>query len=160
MPGVARKRSRRILAMLPLMALGAYGVWSGLNRVVEYQPGHFRLSRFGITIAITAVCSVVAAALVLVVDPYRRPLMQRLANALWGGTIGAWLMGSPNDSQTSTGTTRPVAAAVARAPRAVAAGASAATSSASDQRFSSIEARLTTLERAQGASTSDVVGGF
>ena len=160
MPGVARKRSRRILPMLPLMALGAHGVWSGLNRVVEYQPGHFRLSRFGITIAIAAVCSVVAAALVLVVDPYRRPLMQRLPNALWGGTIGTWLMGSPNDSQTSTGTTRPVAAAVARAPRAVAAEASAATSSASDQRFSSIEARLTTLERAQGASTSDVVGGF
>ena len=146
--------------MLPLMALGAYGVWSGLNRVVEYQPGHFRLSRFGITIAITAVCSVVAAALVLVVDPYRRPLMQRLPNALWGGTIGTWLMGSPNDSQTSTGTTRPVAAAVARAPRAVAAEASAATSSASDQRFTSIAARLTTLERAQGASTSDVAGGF
>ena len=109
---------------------------------------------------ITGVCSVVAAALVLVVDPYRRPLLQRLANALWGDTIGAWLMGSANGRQTSTGTTRPVAAAVARAPRAVAADASAATSSASDQRVSSIEARLTTRERAQGVSTSDVVGGF
>ncbi len=146
--GVARKRARRKFTMLPLMLLGAFSVWYGFMQRVEVQPGLVALSRTAITIMITGVCSVVVSALVLAVDPYRRPIMQRVANAFWGGPIGACLMGASSDRQSTTGTTRrPVGVAAAGTSHAVGRPASATTPSTHDQRLSSIEARLTLLER-------------
>ncbi len=114
-PGVARKRRFRLYAVFPLFLLGAYNLWNGFSRRVEYKPGYFSLSRSGATIAITGLCTMFVAVLILILDPYRRPLMQRFANAFWGGPIGALLMGSARGVAGSTETTRP--AAPIRPPR-------------------------------------------
>ncbi len=145
--GVAQKRSRRKFAMMPLMLLGAVSIWFGYTQRVEIDPGHVVMSRVAITIVITGVCSVVVAALVLGVDPYRRPIMQRVANAFWGGAIGAWLMGASSDRQPNNGSAPSVGAAAAGASRAVKRSAEGSSPSSHDQRLSSIEARLALLER-------------
>lgn len=57
--------------------------------------------------AITGICAIVVAMLLLAIDPYRRPFLQRIAHAFWGGPIGAWLMGSTRTRADATGVARP-----------------------------------------------------
>ena len=104
------------------------------------------------------------AVLILILDPYRRPLMQRFANAFWGGPIGALLMGSARGVAGSTGTTRPAAVVAKAEPRGKAAAAPesparvaasvpappvAGSSAVSNKRLGEIEARLSALEQRQ-----------
>ncbi len=166
-PGVARKRRFRHYAVFPIFLLGAYNAWSGFARRIEYRPNYFSLSRSGAIIAISGICTMCVAALILVLDPYRRPLMQSLANAFWGGRVGALLMGSTRAVAGSTGTTRPAAAVKASAikqpdARRTTASPTAAPSSESPrgalsasvvaERFEEIEARLAALEQSRRQS--------
>jgi hypothetical protein len=141
-PGVARKRRFRHIAVLPLILLGIYDVSLGYAKRVEVSEGYYSMSRVGATVLITGICTIVVGILILVLDPYRRPIMQRLANAFWGGPIGALLVGQSKGSVASTGTTKPVAmgvpaAAVGRPGSPV----------VSDDRLTRIERRLDALER-------------
>ena len=108
--------------MIPVFLIGAFNVWNGYNARVEFKPGYFSLGRASAIGLISGVCSMAVAVLVLALDPHHRPLLQRLANAFWGGPIGAMLMGSARAVPGSTGTTRPAAviakAALVKAPAA------------------------------------------
>lgn len=149
-PGVARKRRLRHIMVLPLILLGIYDVNLGYSKRVELAEGFYSMSRVGATVLITGICSIVVGVLILFLDPFRRPLLQRLGNALWGGPIGALLMGSAKGGAVPTGTTLPVAppapltafAAFAAAKPTGRPGAPVV----SDERLASIERRLDQLE--------------
>jgi hypothetical protein len=93
---------------------------------------------------ISGVCVIAVACLIFVLDPYRRPWTQRIAGALWGGPVGAWLMGSPPAGAAHTGTTSPAARAVTASP---AAAPNQAVGAHNDDRLDRIESRLEALER-------------
>jgi serine/threonine protein kinase len=140
--GVARKRRFRHIAVLPLILLGIYDVSLGYAKRVEVSEGYYSMSRVGATVLITGICTIVVGILILVLDPYRRPIMQRLANAFWGGPIGALLVGQSKGSVASTGTTKPVAMGVPAAPVG-----RPGSPVVSDDRLTRIERRLDALER-------------
>jgi len=146
-PGVARRRRIRLFFAGPAFLIGLYNVITGMARRVEYKPGYFTFSRSGASIAITGICVMVVAAMLVVIDPYRRPMLQRIANAFWGGPLGALLMGGSRTSQMSSGITRPKARAVAAVVRATAAPVSAKSVAAPDGRLDDIERRLQALEQ-------------
>ena len=146
-PGVARRRRIRLFFAGPAFLIGLYNVITGMARRVEYKPGYFTFSRSGASITISGICVMVVAAMLVVIDPYRRPMLQRIANAFWGGPLGALLMGGSRTSQMSFGITRPKAGAVAAVVRATAKPVSAKSVAAPDGRLDDIERRLQALEQ-------------
>ena len=148
-PGVARRRRLRLAAALPLLLVGLFNVRSAFARRVEYRPGYFSMSVSTVTMAISSICIVVVAVMLVAIDPYRRPLLQRIANGFWGGPIGAFLMGAGS-------ATAPAAAP--RVPRALVPRAAAKGTAPATFRLDEIERRLTALERLK-ASTRPVGEG-
>jgi hypothetical protein len=142
-PGVARKRRLRYIAVLPVILLGIYDMNLGYSKRIAIGEGYYSMTRPGATILITGICAIVVGVFILVLDPYRRPIMQRLANAFWGGPIGALLMGSVKGAGTPSGTTRPIV-------KVIPAGRPG-TPIVSDDRLMKIERRLDALERGQGS---------
>ncbi len=140
-PGVARKRRMRLIAVGPLMLLGAYDLNIGWARRVQVSEGYYALSRVGAALIITGICALVVGVLILFLDPFRRPVLQQFANAFWGGPIGALLMGSPRGVSGASGASRPTARL---APIVVAAKTEAP---APDDRLTKIEGRLDALEK-------------
>ncbi len=143
-PGVARRRRLQRIAVLPLILVGIYDVNLGYSRRIEAAEGYYSMSRVGATVLIAGICTIVVGLLILFLDPFRRPIMQRLANAFWGGPTGALLMGSPKGGAATTGTTKPAAKAVlAAAATPVGRPGSPVVS---DDRLTKIERRLDALE--------------
>lgn len=142
-PGVARRRRLRLLFAGPAFLIGLYDFSTGMARRVEYKPGYFSLSRSGATLAIVGVCAMVVAAMLVVLDPYRRPLLQRVANVFWGGPLGALLMGGSRASAVPSGITHPNVRAVSVAAKPVV----ATDAVASNGRLDDIERRLRALEQ-------------
>ena len=137
-PGVLRKHRLRQVAGPFLFLMGAYNLYNGLAARVAQASGAYAITRAGAALVITGICSMVIAVVLLALDPFRRPLVQRAANALWSGPVGAWLMGSARDP-------RPRApAAVADAARASGRGRAPAPDA---ERLRAIELRLDSLER-------------
>ena len=159
-PGVARKRRIR-LAMSPILFLiGLMNTRNAWHQRVETAPGHFSFSRMTAMLAISGTCAMVVGAVLAVIDPYRRPISQRLANAFWGGPIGRWMMWSSRDVPTgTTGASRVVAApaapaanrqSAAPAPPAIVPSTAPAPASGSPSRdagLERIERRLDVLDR-------------
>ncbi len=145
-PGTARRRRMRTLAAFPLCLLGATELWIAYNARVEVRPRHFEMSAVHATMAIGGLCAIVVSVVLLIMDPHRRPLAQRLANSLWGGPLGAGLMGTPTTPESPPGTTKPravLAASVApRRPVPLAGSVPSATA----ERLTRIEERLALLE--------------
>ncbi|MDX2192562.1 MAG: serine/threonine-protein kinase [Gemmatimonadales bacterium] len=140
-PGV-RRRHRVRLAMLPVLVANA--LWLG-SRVDEHRVllanGFHRVTRMGITLAVTSRVSLVVALLLFLGDPYRRPFVTGLAHAFWRGPLGRRLYGG--------GAARPAPVAAAKAP----ASSPAVPVPAADARLRAIESRLEALEawrRARG----------
>jgi hypothetical protein len=106
-PGIARKRRIRNFMVLPLILLGIYDVNLGYAKRVAITEGYYSMSRAGATVLIAGICSIVVGILIVFLDPFRRPILQRLGSAFWGGPIGALLMGSPKGGAAPTGTTKP-----------------------------------------------------
>ena len=148
LPGVARKRRIRLFMAPALLLLGVYNTMDAWTRRVEVSPGHFSASRAAATLAITGICSVFVAVVLMAIDPYRRPIMQRVANAFWGGPLGAWLMRSPRAAPTGTTGASRVSAAAKPAPTSRATSTShVGESTARDERMARLEKRLAALER-------------
>ena len=138
LPDVARKRRLRLSATPLLFLLGAYNLHGGLATRLDAGAGAYRFTRAGAALVVSGICSMAIAVVLLALDPHRRPLAQRAANALWGGPLGAWLMGSargarPRAPETAARAAAPVAA---RAPTAD-----------GDDPLRAIERRLASLER-------------
>ena len=129
-PGVARKRRLRQAAVPVVFVLGLYNLQDGLARRMIDAQGVAQVGRVGATLVITGLCCMVVSVVLLAIDPLRRPLVQRVANAFWGGPPGAWLMGSPRAARVAT-------PGVVAPPRPVRGG----------DRLSDIERRLATVER-------------
>ncbi len=146
-PGVARKRRFRLLVAGPAFLIGLYNLITGMSRRVEYKPGYFALSRAGATLAITAACSMVVAAMLVVVDPYRRPVLQRIANAFWGGPIGALLMGRARTTAVSSAITRPHVRALPPVAKPIAMPVAANAGVVPTSQLADIERRLRALEQ-------------
>lgn len=148
-PGVSKRRRVRLIIAPLLFVMGLFNVRYAFALRVEYKPGYFSMSRVAVTIAISGMCSVVVAAMLVAIDPYRRPLLQRIANAIWGGPIGAFLMGSGSATAPASAPSLPRA----RVPRVVANGPVTA-----NGRLDHIERRLAALEQMR-ASQSQVCEG-
>jgi len=148
-PGVARKRRFRQYMIVPLFLLGVYNLVTGFSQRVVAPSGDTSLNRASATMAITGICTMFVAVMLFVLDPYRRPLLQRLANAFWGGPIGALLMGSPASAPGETGITRRVAAVASQVP---APSNVAPPADAIHDRLRAIETRLGALEKDRRAS--------
>ena len=150
--GVARKRRFRQYAIFPLFLLGGYNVLTGFSQRADGKLGLAAISsRSGQAMVISGVCTIFVAVLLVALDPYRRPLLQRLANAFWGGPMGALLMGSARGVAGSTGTTRkspaPARAASVSAPPQP---PPRPALTDRDTRLADIESRLSALEQRPG----------
>ncbi|HZF68225.1 MAG TPA: serine/threonine-protein kinase, partial [Gemmatirosa sp.] len=137
-PGVARKRRIRQAAVPLVFLLGLYNLRGGLAKRAVDAAGVVHLSRVSATLVITGLCAMVVSVVLLAIDPLRRPIVQRIANAFWGGPPGAWLMGSRRAARGRSGAAAPVPAAPVPVPPRAARGG---------DRLGDIERRLASVER-------------
>jgi hypothetical protein len=131
-PGVARKRRVRQAAVPLVFVLGLYNLRGGLAKRVVDAAGVVHLSRVSAMLVITGLCAMVVSVVLLAIDPLRRPIVQRIANAFWGGPPGAWLMGAARAPRRATPNV-----AAPEPPRAARGG----------DRLGDIERRLASVER-------------
>ena len=155
-PGVARRRRLRMVMTGPMLLLGLFNLQQGFARRVEVREGYFVMSWSGVTMAIAGICTMVVGLFLLLMDPYRRPFLQRLGNALWGSRIGAFLMGSPRERDGASGITRPRLPAAALATSAFSPASVPAVPSA--ERLREIEDRLSAIESYCGELRTLVIG--
>ena len=139
-PGVARRRRLRLYLSPVMLVTGVYNFTQGMAARVDVGEGHYLMRPTALANVISGICAVAVAIFLLALDPYRRPIMQLLSNAFWGGPIGRLLMGSAKGSDSATAITKgPVTAAPRVAPVAAV--------RADSSRLDKIEARLSALEK-------------
>lgn len=144
-PGVARKRRARFALSPMMVVLGIYNIRNGLAARIENTDGTHSISTVGSMNLISGAGAVVVAVLLVMLDPFRTPIMQRVAHLFWGSAAGRLLMGRGAPDTGASGITKRTVKAVA-APVAVPAAPMGAASNP-EARLDRIEARLSALEK-------------
>ena len=91
-PGVARRRRMRLVFSPLMVVIGIYNIRNGLNARVANESGGFSISSLGSMNLISGAGAVVVAVLLVLLDSYRTPILQRVAHLFWRSAAGRLLL--------------------------------------------------------------------